>query len=107
MIVVSDTSPLLNLARINRLEILPSLYQRVLIPSAVYGELAASLPEQPAAIRFDSISWITVASAKDGARVQELLGDLDAGELCWRLSPMRIYCLSMKDADAGLLQQQV
>ena len=34
LIVVSDTSPVLNLARIGRLELLPSLYHQVFIPSA-------------------------------------------------------------------------
>jgi predicted nucleic acid-binding protein len=39
LIVVCDTSPILNLARIGRLELLPLLYRRVLIPAAVYREL--------------------------------------------------------------------
>jgi hypothetical protein len=48
VIVVSDTSPLLNLARIRRLEFLSALYGRVLIPPAVLTELkanAGSIPE--------------------------------------------------------------
>lgn len=39
MIVVSDTSAITNLAAINQLELLPILYQQVLIPEAVYREL--------------------------------------------------------------------
>jgi hypothetical protein len=39
LIVVSDTSPVLNLARIGRLDLLSMLYQKVIIPSAVYQEL--------------------------------------------------------------------
>jgi predicted nucleic acid-binding protein len=35
LIVVSDTSPVLNLARIVRLQFLTLLYQQVLIPFAV------------------------------------------------------------------------
>src|ERR1039457_3705048 len=42
LIVVSDTSPVLNLARIGRLDLLQLLYQQVLIPSSVYQELTAS-----------------------------------------------------------------
>ena len=42
MIVVSDTSPVLNLARIGRFEFLPSLYRQVFIPTAVLQELTAS-----------------------------------------------------------------
>jgi uncharacterized protein len=36
LIVVSDTSPLMNLALIGRLDLLALLYHEVLIPPAVY-----------------------------------------------------------------------
>jgi hypothetical protein len=49
LIVVSDTSPILNLARIGRLELLPALYHHVIIPSAVYDELVASKRDLPSA----------------------------------------------------------
>ena len=70
MIVVSDTSPVLNLARTGRLELLPLLYQQVLIPSAVYEELTVSKRDLPPAI--------DLAAAPN--RVQELREDLDPGE---------------------------
>ncbi|NEO47250.1 MAG: hypothetical protein F6K55_25245 [Moorea sp. SIO4A3] len=39
MIIVSDTSPINNLAAINELHLLQQLYQTVIIPEAVYREL--------------------------------------------------------------------
>ena len=80
MIVVSDTSPVLNLARIGRLELLPLLYHEVLIPSAVYQELTAYKRDLPAMIDLASAPWLIVAAAEDQNRVQELRGDLDPGE---------------------------
>jgi predicted nucleic acid-binding protein len=80
LIVVSDTSPILNLARIGRLQLLPSLYRQVLIPSAVYEELTASKGDLSPSIDLASESWLIVASAKDQKRVQELREDLDIGE---------------------------
>ena len=80
MIVVSDTSPVLNLARIGRLELLPLLYRQVLIPSAVYQELTRSKKDLPPAIDLASLPWLKVATAKDQNRVQELREDLDPGE---------------------------
>jgi len=50
LIVVSDTSPVRNLARIGRLDLLRFLYQQVLIPSAVYRELTDSKSDLPPAI---------------------------------------------------------
>lgn len=80
MIVVSDTSPVLNLARIGRLELLPLLYTQVLTPSAVFEELTASKLDLPPAIDLASESWLVVASANDQTRVQELRKHLDPGE---------------------------
>lgn len=80
MIVVSDTSPILNLARIGRLELLASLYKQVLIPPAVFGELAVSRNAVLPVINAASASWIIVETPKDQDRVRELRDDLDAGE---------------------------
>ena len=80
MIVVSDTSPVLNLARIGRLELLPLLYRQVLIPSAVYEELTFYKHDLPTMIDLASAPWLIVAPAQDRNRVQELREDLDPGE---------------------------
>lgn len=39
MIVVSDTTPLISLLKINRLELLERLFGEVMIPKAVFDEL--------------------------------------------------------------------
>ena len=80
MIVVSDTSPILNLARIGRLELLASLYQQVLIPPAVFGELAVSRDAAFPVLDVASVSWIILETPKDQDRVRELRDILDAGE---------------------------
>jgi predicted nucleic acid-binding protein len=78
LIVVSDTSPVLNLARIGRLELLHTLFGEVLIPAAVYSELQAIRP--PDHVNMNRLPWIVVASAVDRRQVEELSGDLDVGE---------------------------
>ena len=77
MIVVSDTSPVLSLARIRRLDLLRVLYQQVLIPSSVYQELRASSSQPPFHIDFDAVPWLIVATPLDRRRVEELREDLD------------------------------
>ena len=78
MIVVSDTSAILNLARIGRLELLPALYQQVLIPSAVSAELA-TFGVSPA---FDVAygTWLHVAEPGDQSLIARLRNELDFGE---------------------------
>jgi predicted nucleic acid-binding protein len=80
LIVVADTSPVLSLARISRLEFLRVLYHQVLIPSAVYQELRASSSQPPGHIDFDAASWLIVAAPTDRRRVEALCEDLDLGE---------------------------
>ena len=48
MIVVSDTSPIINLAGIGQLDLLHKLYGEVLVPIAVYEEIVLAGAGQPA-----------------------------------------------------------
>jgi len=40
MIVVSDTSPIINLAAVGQIQLLQKLFQKIVIPQAVYKEIA-------------------------------------------------------------------
>ena len=80
MIVVSNTSPLTNLAAVGQLDLLPPLYQRVVIPTAVHRELAAVSAGQPGFVAVDTLPWIEVRAVKNQALVQALRLELDEGE---------------------------
>jgi predicted nucleic acid-binding protein len=58
VIIVSDTSPINNLAAINQLCLLQQLYEIVFIPEAVYRELTE--PDFPVAgsIEAQTLDWI-------------------------------------------------
>ena len=78
-IVVSDTSPIRALHHLDLLGVLGQLFDRVIVPPAVRGEL-----EQPRA-RFEPVdliqfTFVEVLAPHDIARVQELRDVLDAGE---------------------------
>ncbi len=80
MIVVSDTSPLCNLALIDHLWLLKAIYQTVIIPELVADELAvATNPAIPNLLQLD---WIQTQSLSDTAIATQLQQDrgLDAGE---------------------------
>ncbi len=72
MIIVADTSPVMNLAVIGRLEILQQLYGEILIPDEVRKELSAMNIELP--------QWINIRSATDRSLVESLLMELHPGE---------------------------
>ena len=73
MLIVSDTSPILNLVAIERLELLKDLYGLIVIPPAVSAELHAN-------DIFLATKWIHVVWPVNRAAVQALRADLDAGE---------------------------
>jgi predicted nucleic acid-binding protein len=73
LIVVSDTSPILNLAAVDRLHLLRDLYVEIVVPPAVEQEIFRN------GVRFD-LSWVRVVAAGDRKEVLLLREQLDPGE---------------------------
>ena len=80
LIVVSDASPLVALSAVGRVDLLRSLYERVVVPEAVDGEVAAAGADAPGASVVRAADWIEVRRVLDQRLVQALLGDVDRGE---------------------------
>ena len=80
MIVVSNTSPISNLAAVGQLNLLEQLYGSVIIPLAVYQELLDSGPTDPATVAVQSLDWILVQSTGNLALLETLKNTLDPGE---------------------------
>ena len=62
MVVVSNSSPLIALARIQRLDLLPAIFESVLIPPAVAREISPSIPVLPAWLRIQAPNALPPAS---------------------------------------------
>ena len=82
MIVVSDTTPLISLLKINRLDLLEKLYGSVLIPKAVFSELTSNELHHTEA---DIISRSNFIECRDVSNFQALkilqaVTTLDLGE---------------------------
>jgi predicted nucleic acid-binding protein len=80
MIVIADTTPVNYLVLIDRVEILPQLYGRVLIPVAVWEELQR--PETPEALRVwvgQPPAWLEIRHGKNDP--DPAIQNLGAGEL--------------------------
>jgi uncharacterized protein len=82
MLVVSNTSPVLNLAIIGRLDLLRQQFGKVWLPVAVVDELRIEedLPGCAAAREAVHAGWLGVQPVKDRVRVAILRRDLDQGE---------------------------
>lgn len=80
MIIVSDTSPINNLAAINHLHLLHQLYGTLLIPEAVYRELTDPNFPVAGAIEVKTFDWIQTRAVSDRNLVEALSNELDIGE---------------------------
>ena len=79
MIVVSDTSPITNLAAVGQLDLLRQIYGRVIIPEAVFQELTAVGGHHPGAVA-QQLDWIETRSVSNRLLVNVLRVDFDDGE---------------------------
>jgi hypothetical protein len=72
--VVSNTTPLIVLADLGLLEVLPGLYGAIMIPETVLAEYSAGGQERP---RLEMADWLTVVAVEPAP---SLTIALDAGE---------------------------
>lgn len=80
MIVVSNTSPISNLAAIGQLGLLQQLYSNVIIPLAVYQEILETGNTDPATLAIQNLNWIQTRSVTNLPLLQTLQMNLDPGE---------------------------
>lgn len=99
-IVVADTSPLLNLALIDRLGLLRSQFRSITVPEAVRSELLAG---ENGIERLDSLlesEFVTVVRPRRTDLVRELRSGLDGGEAA------AIALAIERDADLVLIDER-
>lgn len=77
MAAVSNSSPIIALARCGRLDLLRGVYERVLIPPGVRDEVAVGGPGSHAV---GQLTWLQVQPIADAARARELHPGLGRGE---------------------------
>jgi predicted nucleic acid-binding protein len=80
MIVVSNTSPIINLAVVGQLDLLRQLYGKVVIPQAVYTEIVVVGAGQPGADEVATSDWIETRQVVNRTAVTALQLELDDGE---------------------------
>ena len=80
MLIVSDTSPVINLAVIDQLDLLPKLFREIIIPQAVYDEIVTKGAGLPGSKEVASAHWIIKKSCSNQKLLAMLLTELDPGE---------------------------
>ena len=80
MIVVSNTSPLTNLAAIGQFELLHQLFDHIQIADGVWAELTAFGRTWPGGNEVSAAAWVTQHTVQNQTLVTALRNDLDRGE---------------------------
>jgi uncharacterized protein len=83
VIVASDASPLITLARAGHLELLHEFYGQILIPREVYEEVTVAGAGLPGADEVQHASWVDVRAATSGVvdpATESACAGLGAGE---------------------------
>jgi len=77
--IVGDSSPLIALSIIQQLELLPKLYQRVVIPHKVWEEITIHGAGLPGALAISQLDWLIIEKpAQESLNPLSIL--LDPGE---------------------------
>jgi uncharacterized protein len=80
MIVVSNTSPIINLAAIGQVGLLAQLYRTILIPPAVYHEVVVRGQGQPGSAEVQTGAWVKVRPVASIAAIVQANPRLNPGE---------------------------
>jgi uncharacterized protein len=80
MIVIADSSPLIYLSWIGKLDLLPALYGRIILPETVYHEVVTNGKDKPGCEEILNADWIEVKKCTDQVQFLKFRLELDAGE---------------------------
>ncbi|PSB27233.1 DUF3368 domain-containing protein [Stenomitos frigidus] len=80
MIVVSNTSPLSNLAVIGKMALLQQIYPKIFIPPVVHDELMRLHEIQPIITSSVTTGWLEIQTPSSFQLIQTLQQTLDPGE---------------------------
>jgi predicted nucleic acid-binding protein len=80
MKIVSDSTTLIALSRIKELDVLCALFGTIMVPIAVYNEIALEGGKRPGVKDIANAFWIIKRQVQDRLAVSVLQTDLDNGE---------------------------
>lgn len=80
MVLVSNSSPIIHLAKINKLSLLKDLYGKLFVPQKVYSECTDTRYYQNEVKLINNADWLQVKTILDYKLFSLLNSELDAGE---------------------------
>jgi uncharacterized protein len=78
--IISNTSPISNLAKVGQLNLMQQIYGKILIPCAVHEELLDERAGETVITAVQSASWLEIQSVQNQEMVGGLRSRVNAGE---------------------------
>ncbi len=112
MLVVSNSSPLIFLSKINRLDLLKTLFRQIIVPKAVYDEVvgmgkALRYPDAIVVEKAVRDGWLIIGPGQGILQILKNFGELHAGEqeAITLAFNKKAYLLLLDDAPARKIAQ--
>ena len=80
MIVVTDSTPIISLAKIDKLHLLRDIFGKIYVPSAVYEEIVVKGKDRPGCKEIKEAQWVASKEVSNITSQKHLLSHLDQGE---------------------------
>lgn len=80
MKVVCDSTVLIGLSKIGKIELLKEVYKEVYIPEAVFTEIVGKGKEKPGVKEVEDAKWIHKKAVKDKLTIEILAAEMGRGE---------------------------
>jgi predicted nucleic acid-binding protein len=80
MPIVSNSTPLIALSRIGRLDVLRDLFEEIMVPAEVYDELVVKGKDRPGSEVISAAGWIRRRHVQDANPAADLISRGWAGE---------------------------
>ncbi len=78
-LIVSDSSPIISLARTKKLHLIQDVYGKIIIPVGVYDEIVTKGKGKPGAEEVKHATWISFREIKNQAEVKKLMQEFNLG----------------------------
>ena len=80
MIVVTNSTPIISLAKIDKLHLLRDIFGKIYVPNAVYKEVALKGKGRPGSKEIEEAEWVASKEVYNITSKKHLLAYLDEGE---------------------------
>lgn len=79
-LIVADSGPIISLARANKLRLIPAVYPKIILPSAVWEEIVIKGKNKPGSAEIKEATWVSIQKPNNQIEIKKLKKQFGDGE---------------------------